>query len=100
MSKVYVIHDTGHFDLTEAAKYGKLTPIFTNSVSLLDSESIMNIIYDKLIDMTDDDYILCIGSPILIMLVGIVASEMDIDCVNFLTWDKKYSTYVELNMKI
>ena len=100
MKKVYVIHDTGYFDLADAAKFGDLKPIFVNKVSMLDGDNLLDTIENKIKDFKEGDYILCIGSPILILLTGFILGEMDINEINYLTWDKKYKTYVRLVHKV
>jgi len=101
MGKVYVVHDTGNFDLVPAMQYGELVPVVTENVSILDNSPALEKIRRVLDDFDEaNDYILCIGSPILIFLVGNVLGEMGVEDINFLVWDKKYRTYIKIHQHI
>jgi len=100
-SKVYVIHDTGNFDLVPAMQHGSLVSVVTQNVSILDNSTNLSKIRRKLKDFDEyNDYILCIGSPILIFLAGQVLGELGIEKINFLVWDKKYKTYIKITQWI
>jgi len=96
MSKVFVIHDIGKFDLHDAERFGEIVPIFTNNVSLLDSNDLYRTIDKKLEQYREGDYILCSGSPVLIFLVGTVLGDLGVERINFLVWDKKYNCYIKI----
>lgn len=55
-------------------------------------------IRSKMIDFTDEDYLVCIGDPTLIAACAIAASRVS-PVVRLLKWDKQTSSYLKLEYK-
>lgn len=99
MSKVYIIVDQQHrdratgemtsrFDFSSAERYGELVFMLPANTSARDPEANEELA-DQLTELTNDDYILPVGSPVLILLVGAYASlNQNIDKLNILEWER------------
>ena len=80
------------FDLTPAAKFGDLNFILGPDARGGDPDAVA-LIRRGLADLTEDDYLLPIGSTILISILGALANER---CarLNFLYWSSSREDYV------
>ena len=103
MSIVYVVQQQLHkdtsgilvpkFDLTDATRYGKIEFVLnTDDSAAMPKGKLMNRLQDRLQRITDEDYILPIGSPIMISMVSVVASFY-VDNLNFLYWNRRAQEY-------
>lgn len=96
--KVYVLIDqkykdrvTGEmvskFDFSSAERYGDLVFLLASNASTRDPETNGDLA-DGLANITDDDYILPVGSPVLILLAGAYAAIADVNRLNVLEWER------------
>ena len=49
---------------------------------------------------SDDDYILAMGAPAAIAMVGAIASKINHGKIKVLTWDKKESRYYAIDVSL
>lgn len=80
------------FDLTPASKFGELVYVLKTDDLPTEGQAVLNRIRSGLCTIREQDYILPIGSTILMVLVGIVAAEY-VGKVNFLYWHGKDRQY-------
>jgi hypothetical protein len=99
MTRVFVLVDqkqrdrrtnelVSKFDFSSASRYGELVFVVDPSLRSRDPE-VSEQLRDGLEDITDDDYILPIGSPVIILLAGVHAAlaEANITRLNILEWE-------------
>ena len=97
-SKVYVLIDqkqrdrlTGEmvskFDFSSAERYGELIFLLASNASPRDPDA-NGELANGLAEITDDDYILPVGSPVLILLAGAYAALADVTRLNILEWER------------
>jgi hypothetical protein len=105
MSKVFIVQDTkwvdpkdgqlkSKFDFTAATQFGELVHLLEPSASPFDLPPVMHRLHERLADFTTRDYLLLIGSPVLIGLaVAIAADKADGD-VAMLQWSGSKRQYI------
>jgi len=89
------------FDLTPAEEWGNIVCLLTPSAKPFTPAPIIEELHDKLADYSDDDFLLCAGSPILIGLATAIAASHNDGRVNMLQWhgrDKKYQPVEAINI--
>ena len=62
--------------------------------------ALMLLITAKLRDFSDDDYVLPIGDPALMVAVSSVASKINGDKVKILRWDRRKHNYRVVNLDL
>lgn len=100
MSKVYVLIDQKHkdrytgewvskFDFSTAEQYGELVFVLPSEAQATDPNTNGELAHG-LSDITDEDYILPVGSPVIILLAGVysVLGDNQITKLNVLEWDR------------
>lgn len=99
MSRVFVIIDQKHkdritgefvsrFDFSSAAEYGELIFLLASNAIARDPQVNADLA-EALDDVTDDDYILPVGSPLLILLTGLYAGmNEELTKLNILEWER------------
>lgn len=97
---VYITQET-HLNLNKARPYGSMVPLTSyHDSKLRDPNVLRNTIAEKLVDYTDDDYILCVGNPTIIGLVCAMASEMNNGQFNLLQWDRVLQDYFVMRVEL
>lgn len=75
------------FDLSPAAQYGELHFLLPHDASPFDLPPVIDALHEKLVDYTPHgDYLLLIGSPVLIGLAVAIAAEYTDGDVRMLQW--------------
>lgn len=102
MPKVFVVQQQLHkdrdgvlvpkFDLRPAAKFGELVFLLKTDDLPTQGEQVLRRLRDGLAGITEEDYILPIGSTILMVMTGVVAAEY-VGKLNFLYWNGKRQEY-------
>lgn len=102
MSKVYVVQqtftrdfdgrETPKFNLSPAYEWGEIVFCLGDKVVPTDGPVILDTLRESLKDITEDDFILPMGSSILIALTAVVASEY-VANLNFLFWSGRDRCY-------
>lgn len=103
MSRVFIVQPgsardqrTGEkrsFDFSAAEDFGELVYLLDEDAQPADIDAILDILHKKLSTITDKDYIVLTGSPVLIAWVGIVAA-LYCDQLNFLQWYGRAKRYL------
>lgn len=89
------------FDLTPAEKYGKLVYLFDwCDVDEADPAALMHELRTGLKNYSDNDYVMMVGSPTLMVLVALVASEVNEGRVRLLYWRKEQRRYNVVNIDL
>ncbi len=87
-------------NLKGAMKYGTIEMCVKAGTPPFALERVVRDVTTCLKDITLDDYILCLGSPVFIAIVTTIAARYNNGRVNLLVWDKVNKDYypVELNL--
>jgi len=86
------------FNLGPAQKYGKIEELLSPTAKPFNPGPLIDEMYVKLEKFCDDDYIICIGNPILISMAVTIASDINDGRVNLLQWHGHRQEYVCVNM--
>lgn len=90
------------FSLRPAEKYGKLLYLFEwCDVDDMDPAALLYELRSKLRDFGDDDYLMMVGNPTLMVLSAMIAAEMNEGRVRILYWRREQRRYniVNINME-
>ena len=89
------------FDLTPAAEYGEPIVLLQSPQSFLSASMTVKLLREKLVDFSDEDYLVPIGDPALMCATAMVCSAANKGRVRMLKWDRKLQKYfpilVDLN---
>lgn len=87
------------FDVSPAEEYGQVEYLLSPTASPFLPETLLGELHQKLKDFNEDDYLLLIGSPVLIgIAVGIAADYTD-GMVNVLQWSGKAGKYIPVEIR-
>ena len=88
------------YDLGPATKHGTLTPLLPRGPLTLSSREVVAKLREQLQDFTDDDFILCIGDPVIVASACMVAAQINGDYAKVLRYDRHNKEYrpVEINL--
>ena len=107
MAKVYIPQEPMRFDrdrkewypiidLTPARVYGELEVLLSHNATALTIAPMIFTLRKKLKDFCDDDFIVAVGNPTVLMWTGIIAAEMNRGRVQTLVWDGASKNYVSV----
>jgi hypothetical protein len=98
---VYVCQQPFRFvDLSDSLRYGRLEYLLPPGDITAATAPIVRKMKVDLKDYSDDDYILAMGAPAAIAIVGAIAARVNHGNIKILTWDKKESRYYAIDVKI
>jgi hypothetical protein len=111
MSRVFVVQrtlyrdrETGElrerFGIETAARYGELIDLLGSSASPFNPDPVLKEMHEKLQDFNDDDFLLCIGNPILIGWATAIAADYNDGRVWSLQWHGKGQKYIPVRADI
>lgn len=108
MSKVWVTNEPyqraesggmqAKFNLTPATAFGTLEVLVPAGTSLISSVPTVRLIREKLRDFSDDDYLLPVGDPAVMMIAGAIAAEVNHGRVKLLRWDRIQQQYIVIQI--
>lgn len=82
------------FNLTPAAVYGTLEVLVPAGNSLISSVPTVRLLREKLRDFSDNDYLLPVGDPAVMMAAGAIAAEFNHGRIKLLRWDRIQQQYI------
>ena len=98
---VYVCQQPFRFvDLSDALRYGRLQYLLPPGDITAGVAPVVGQLKNDLRDFSDKDYILAIGAPAAIAMVGAIASKANHGKIKVLTWDKKENRYYAIDISI
>ena len=99
MNKVYILQDNPYSpkNFTPADEYGELIVIFNHHISSMQIPRCLSQLRDKLRGVSQDDWLIPVGHPALILVAGHVWFDMTSQ-LNVLVWDQQSGKYVPLRM--
>lgn len=87
------------YDLTPAKEFGELVELVGPSAKPW-TESVLDEMYERLGTITEEDYILMIGSPVMCSITAAyVAQELN-GRIQFLQWDGYNRKYFPINVSL
>lgn len=107
MPKVYVTQEKARkqdgiwipeFDITPAAEFGKIEILLPPGQSFFSTVPTIRMLKEKLKDFTEDDYLLPMGDPSIMIAAAMVAGEISGGKVKLLKWDRFQQVYVEIKI--
>lgn len=108
MSKVFVSHEPfertedggfrSKFNLAPAAEYGEINILIPAGMSLISTVPTVKTIREKLRGFTDDDYLLPVGDPSIMMIAGAIAAEFNGGRIKVLRWDRFEKRYLPIQV--
>ena len=105
---VYVLQElpgtsTGRpkFNIMGALKYGKLKVLLKENTQIVLSPGPIVFELRRLLkDYTSNDYLLLSGDPSVILLAGMIASDINNGKFNLLKWDRQEKVYYPLEINL
>ena len=89
------------FNIMGALKYGKLKVLLKENTQIVMSPGPIVIELRSLLkDYTSNDYLLLSGDPSVILLAGMIASDINNGRVNVLKWDRQEKVYYPLEINL
>ena len=86
------------FNLTPAAEYGEINVLVPAGMTLFSTVPAVRLIREKLRGFTDDDYLLPVGDPSIMMIAGAIAAEHNGGRLKVLRWDRDQRRYIPINV--
>ncbi len=82
------------YDLTPAEAFGSVEALLSPTAKPFNPQPIIDELYIKLEHFSDEDYIICIGNPILLSLAVSIAGDINDGRVKLLQWHGLKQEYV------
>ncbi len=88
-------------NISSAKKYGEIKVLTTRSNLInYDQKAVVLQIEEGLLDYSEDDYILCLGDPIIIGIASAIAAINNDNCLNLLKWDRQEQQYMPFTINL
>lgn len=89
-------------DLSPAEEYGDLRIVlpWIGKDAMIMSHPVVKRIREALKDYSDEDYLLAVGDPGAIMVLGAVAAEFNRGRFRVLKWDRRANRYVSVTYDV
>ncbi len=88
------------YNFSSASSYGRLKVILPEKRSILVPRLAISDIQNALKDFGDEDYILPVGNPVFVAVVGAVASDVNDGRFKVLAWEKRAKAYIEVQIEL
>lgn len=101
MARVFVVQEVPGRNITHAFDFGKVEVLLNPGVHVVLSPGpIARTMRNKLIDFSDDDYIVPIGDPAAIAMAASIASYFNGGRFKLLKWDREMERYYPVSIDI
>jgi hypothetical protein len=102
---VYVVQDTKtvdpkdgvlkpKFDFTPALEHGELSFLLSPNASPFNLPPVIEELHERLSDFNDEDFLLLVGSPVLLGLCVAIAADFNDGRVGMLQWSGAKRAYI------
>lgn len=85
-------------DMTAAKKFGDLVIMLPPDAARAGPGPCRQVLREKLIDLTLDDWIVCVGNPTLVGLTCAIASRITGGRLRMLQWDRMSANYYPIEV--
>lgn len=110
MSRVFVVQNQHRYDresrtfvpkydVSEANQFGEVVELLSPTAAPFHPEPILDELREKLNDFGDDDFILCIGNPLLLAWAYAIAADVNEGTVRALQWSGKDHRYLPVKVE-
>ena len=82
------------YDFSRALRYGELVVCLPPNVSFHMTRPIVTALRERLRDFTADDYLIAVGSPVIIAISAHIALQRTGGRLNLLSWDRREGEYL------
>ena len=86
------------YDLGPATEYGEVVELLSPTAKPFRPKPIIEELYIKLEQFGPEDYIICIGNPILLALAVNIACDINCGQVKLLQWQNQSQRYVPVEV--
>lgn len=86
------------FDLSPAAKFGKVEVLSPPGSSFFSPVPTIRMLKQKLEAFKDDDYLLPVGDPAIMVAAAMIAGEKNGGRVKILKWDRFQGEYIPVQL--
>ena len=111
MSIVYIVQDqqrmsrhTGRlerkFDFSSAERFGRLVSLLSPTAKPFQPQSVIPDLREKLRGFSDEDFLLLVGSPVLIGFAVAVAADVNEGRVRLLQWSGERGEYTPISANL
>jgi hypothetical protein len=101
LSKVYLIQETGKWNITPALDFGEVKVLLPPQFNLVfDTENVVKHLQEKLEGVTTKDYLLLSGDPALIGIATAIAADYLDGEINLLKWDRQEKIYIPIKLSL
>ena len=101
MSKVYLIQETGKWNISPALDFGEIKVLLPPQFNLVfDTEYMVKHLQEKLEGITKKDYLLLSGDPALIGIATAIAADYLDGEINLLKWDRQEKFYIPIHCSL
>lgn len=109
MSRVFVVQNQHRwdrderafvpkYDISSAHQFGNMVELLSPTAAPFNPEPILEELRTKLADFSDEDYILCIGNPLLLAWAFAIAADVNVGTVKALQWSGKERRYIPVGV--
>ena len=102
MPKIFLTKEDPRLNFSPALKFGEeIIVLVTRDCPVhASSAGFTNAIKNKLMDFSDEDYLLCSGDPVTIGIAVFYAAFFNGNRVNLLKWDNMHKQYHQILVKL
>lgn len=101
MPKVYVVQEVPGRNITNAFSFGDVEVLLSPGVHVVLSPGpLAKTMREKLVNFTDDDYIVPIGDPAGIAMAAAIASQINNGKFKLLKWDRANEEYYPVSIDV
>lgn len=86
------------FDITPALEFGKVEVLMPPGHSFFSPVPVIRALREKLKDFSEEDYLLPIGDPSIMVAAAMIAGEKNGGRVKLLKWDRFQQAYIPVQL--
>lgn len=88
------------YDLTAAREYGSLEVLLASGPVLISPQIAIDKLRNKLRDFKPNDWLLCLGDPVVIAAASAIVAEVNNGVIPVLVWDRQVKRYLSIVVDI
>lgn len=86
------------FDLTPAAEFGEVEVLMPPGHSFFSPVPVIRTLKEKLKNFSDEDYLMPIGDPSIMVAAAMIAGEQNHGRIKLLKWDRFQQAYIPIQL--